>query len=1243
MVATGIYYEALTINTNNLKIVGVNRASVIIDATGKATNSSGIYVNADNVSLESLTLISDGTNPVPRYGIKFGLVDGCSLVDVTVQDIFRSGIDALGTSDLTINNVSSLNNGGHGLSLVDCNGVGVSDITTDGNGWQAVSVATWGRYSPLGTSGIVFSGTNSFGTVIQIEEGDYNNPGVPPSGNAIITYSTNPGDGADLTLSSGDFAYALHGEQDDSPDQSRVLFFPPGSLPLLETVVAAMPLGHMTGNGVFIEDIVTTTQYYLFPGCTIQAAIDAASSGDYINVAAGNYVEALLIQKPLFILGATHGVNKNGYVVPANYAWDPAVESIITHPDPSGGYLAIVDIDDTDNVTFDGFVVGELNAVANANTSLIRVRAQTGAISGIKVENCVIGPNTNFASQDGAQGRMGLYLVNNPYNDFGIENSSFSHNKIFDAKGNGNNVFLWSSYFAYGAAGPADMTGTVISDNEIYGSHRSGLETAGGFANLTISNNEIYGQSGLSGDVPNQLKYGHGILMIRGASDKISDPLTAYGPSDLIIIGNNIYGNEKSGIYMGPKNDGIILTDNVIHDNGWNGVMVDLVGNFWNPTFENPQPNGQYACYDCTTDLSASGNQIYGNGTGGNPIADYGMTVNGVPTNGFEFAATGNWWGHASGPLDDIDDGHYNPLGQGDHVSSYVDYDPWTGKAGGSMDPETTGPLNCSQTITLTFNYTADDYTPDMFLYNAVVSATAGLDFGAVVDLYPFGHSNNNFFAMSTGANQWTITGSTVGSPTYPVSGPGTTGLFTIIFSATSDVVGSVVFDSLTLRDPDNNTIPVDLNGATITFDCTAPLAVTNITATPHHNRVGVSWAHDGTDVDHYEVFSGMWHDGFHATVYPEYDDVVDNTTPTRPGDYPAMIADILNEWDGLGNVTALATDQTWDPSERGVYYYEVYAVDAAGNPSPRADANDRATNYWLGDTDESGTVVVNDISTLGAAFGTTDGVELEYNAFCDVGPTDNWSRVGVPTTDDKINFEDLMVFSMNFGVVSGTNKSDAVISSSADLSWVRYDEGTYALRMNDATGLKGVHLRAALSQGAMFTVTAGSLLDQQSEMTFLQNIGKGLDVNLAITGVDNGFTGHGDLFIVESSVELTMDDIVLDLRGSDNSSMEVDFSNDSGTLTPRVFALNDAFPNPFNPMTKISFSLPEAQNVRLNVYGVDGKLVATLVNETRAAGLHEIIWNGQNDAGQVQASGLYFYRIEAGPYSQVRKMTLMK
>ena len=130
------------------------------------------------------------------------------------------------------------------------------------------------------------------------------------------------------------------------------------------------------------------------------------------------------------------------------------------------------------------------------------------------------------------------------------------------------------------------------------------------------------------------------------------------------------------------------------------------------------------------------------------------------------------------------------------------------------------------------------------------------------------------------------------------------------------------------------------------------------------------------------------------------------------------------------------------------------------------------------------------------------------------------------------------------------------------------------------------------------------------------------------------GFAGTGDLFIVNAESEIDINDLTIKVRGHDNSKLEFKMGESGGSLTPRVFALNPNYPNPFNPMTKISFSLPEAQDVRLEVYGIDGRKVATLLNETRGPGLHEVIWNGQDDTGRLASSGMYFYRINAGPYS---------
>jgi hypothetical protein len=102
----------------------------------------------------------------------------------------------------------------------------------------------------------------------------------------------------------------------------------------------------------------------------------------------------------------------------------------------------------------------------------------------------------------------------------------------------------------------------------------------------------------------------------------------------------------------------------------------------------------------------------------------------------------------------------------------------------------------------------------------------------------------------------------------------------------------------------------------------------------------------------------------------------------------------------------------------------------------------------------------------------------------------------------------------------------------------------------------------------------------------------------------------------------------------------------DTGTSAqnaPAGFALSGNYPNPFNPKTTIRFDLPTTAHVRLNVYDTSGRLVDTVLEGSRSAGSHEVIWSGRDRDGKDFPSGVYYYRLDAGTNSSIRKMVLMK
>ncbi|MBW7996472.1 MAG: alpha/beta fold hydrolase [Candidatus Glassbacteria bacterium] len=100
-----------------------------------------------------------------------------------------------------------------------------------------------------------------------------------------------------------------------------------------------------------------------------------------------------------------------------------------------------------------------------------------------------------------------------------------------------------------------------------------------------------------------------------------------------------------------------------------------------------------------------------------------------------------------------------------------------------------------------------------------------------------------------------------------------------------------------------------------------------------------------------------------------------------------------------------------------------------------------------------------------------------------------------------------------------------------------------------------------------------------------------------------------------------------------------------TGPILPKASILGQNVPNPFNPSTTVSFTVPVGPShaVSLKIFDLRGKLIRTLVNELKETGTHQVIWDGTDESGRKVASGVYLYRMKAGEFVQTRKMVILK
>ncbi|MEQ1832829.1 MAG: FlgD immunoglobulin-like domain containing protein [Candidatus Eisenbacteria bacterium] len=375
---------------------------------------------------------------------------------------------------------------------------------------------------------------------------------------------------------------------------------------------------------------------------------------------------------------------------------------------------------------------------------------------------------------------------------------------------------------------------------------------------------------------------------------------------------------------------------------------------------------------------------------------------------------------------------------------------------------------------------------------------------------------------------------------------------------------------------------------------------------------------------------------------YPRYDDL-GGTAPLVPA-FPPPAPWVLTN--------LISPGSTDEPTERDYYYYVAFVTDSYGTLSPASNLAGGVLNYHLGDVADGVTtgqgdnhVGVPDLSLLGFHYGAAGAALVGFESL-DVGPTTDRTVHGRPTTDGRINIEDLLIFGLNYEAVGAPALT---LQPAATLG---PDELT--LRVTESSSgsvVAHIDMHGSGAVQALSTVLAwntdvvaptewasGQFLVDQQGVVMSPSPGS---VDATLLGARaRGMSGAGELATITFRRLKPGDEGVFIRSAMARSAANKDLplvTRRQIAGIPQITALAAAVPNPFQSTAALSFSLSRPGPVALEIYSVDGRHVRTLAREARDAGEYRIEWDGRDDLGQPLSAGIYYARLST-PLGQVRR-----
>lgn len=379
---------------------------------------------------------------------------------------------------------------------------------------------------------------------------------------------------------------------------------------------------------------------------------------------------------------------------------------------------------------------------------------------------------------------------------------------------------------------------------------------------------------------------------------------------------------------------------------------------------------------------------------------------------------------------------------------------------------------------------------------------------------------------------------------------------------------------------------------------------------------------------------------------YPRYDDAggVVPPTPSYPPGAPWVLTPVT------------ASGQADEPATRDAWSYVVFLKNTFAQVSGVSNKTVGGTNYALGDVSNglapgAGDNLVNDadVSLLGAYYGISGSAITTANVhYLDVGPTTDLAVTSRPFTDNRIDFEDLIVFATNYGAVSAPQwvaSADGALHSAKGLE--RFSVGAPALveagavfaavvRMEAAGRVQGLSAELGWdpSVAEVLSVASAGWVERQQGIVLTPRPGV---IDAALLGArSSGLVGAGELATVTFRARRVGDPAVRLVRVLARDAANrplgegaVTFGRDPA-IPSRTLLLAPS-PNPSRGDAGVSFALAQGGDIDLSIYSVDGRKVRVIARGVFAAGTYRFSWNGTDEQHRAVAPGVYFAQLVAG------------